>query len=81
MRLLKLLLLTINFIINFMVDKAMTSKCNPLSITLPQGKLKGLYDLHKTQIMFLGIPYASVNEKFQVSVPCLFIYLTDAFFF
>ncbi|KAF9407857.1 hypothetical protein HW555_012267 [Spodoptera exigua] len=38
-----------------------------LTIDLPQGRVRGSFDLLKTQRMFLGIPYASVTERFQVA--------------
>uniref|UniRef100_A0A2H1VCM0 Carboxylic ester hydrolase n=1 Tax=Spodoptera frugiperda TaxID=7108 RepID=A0A2H1VCM0_SPOFR len=38
-----------------------------LTIDLPQGRVRGSFDLFSTQRMFLGIPYATVTDRFQVA--------------
>ncbi|KAJ8730691.1 hypothetical protein PYW08_002104 [Mythimna loreyi] len=38
---------------------------NSDTITLPQGTIKGSYDWFNNQRKFLGIPYASVTDRFQ----------------
>lgn len=40
---------------------------NSLEIEIPQGKLRGSYSWLENQNKFLGIPYASVRERYEVS--------------
>ncbi|KAJ8721404.1 hypothetical protein PYW07_002179 [Mythimna separata] len=62
-----IVLASLLILLSYMFEEATSAGCasNSETITLPQGTIKGSYDWFNNQRTFLGIPYASVTERFQ----------------